>query len=169
MKNVLKLAMLGVLLFAICLSGCTRRLLDFTIVSSQNVDLRIDEADRGERTRGIDRVWWFFLIPLGTANLNEAVDNAIENAGPDYDALIDGAIYFKNMWYILTGESTFIVEGTPVKTSSLYAQIEAEGRDTAKVLETVLYHSSLNKDNSKAIDKIGMVELDPEKPIEAGK
>lgn len=169
MKNVLKLAMLGVLLFAICLSGCTRRVLDFTIVSSKNVDLRIDEADRGERTRGIDRVWWFIWIPLGTPNLKEAVDDAIENAGPGYDALIDGVIYSKVMWYILTGESTFIVEGTPVKTSSLYAQIEAEGRDTAKVLETVLYHSSLNKDNSKAIDKIGMVELDPEKPIEAGK
>jgi hypothetical protein len=131
--------------------------------------MRVDDANRGERTQGIDRVWWLISIPLGTPNLKEAVDRAIENAGPGYDALIDGVISYRAVWYILTGESTFIVEGTPIKTSSLYAQMEAEGRDIASVLETTLYHSSLDKDNTEAIDIIGMVELDPEQPIPAGK
>ena len=170
MKHKLKLVMLVILVSAVFLPGCTRRVLDFTVVSSKNVDLRIDEANKGERTRGIDRVWWFITIPLGSPNLKEATDRAIENAGPGYDALIDGVIYFKQVWYILTGESTFIVEGTPVKTSSLYAEMEAEGRDIGSVLETALYHSSLlDKDNAEAIEKIGMVELGLEHSIEAGK
>jgi hypothetical protein len=145
MKHTLKLALLVTLVLTVLLPGCTRRVLDFTVVSSKNVDLRLDDSAKGERTKGIDRVWWFITIPLGQPNLKEATDRAIEAAGPGYDALIDGVISIKSGWYILTGETTYIVEGTPVKTTMLYGQMEKEGRDIADVLKTTLYHSSLNR------------------------
>ncbi|MCP4569411.1 MAG: hypothetical protein GY841_17690 [FCB group bacterium] len=162
MRSALKFGLLVILVCSISFTGCTQRVLDFTVVSSKNVDLRIGPEGKADRVVGIDQVWWFITIPLGTPNLKEATDRAIESAGPEYDALIDGVISFRQAWYILTGESTFIVEGTPINTKALYAQMEKEGRDIDEVLASTLYHSSLNKDNTEAIKTIGMIELEPE-------
>jgi len=62
------------------------------------------------------------------------VDNAIEIAGPSYDALIDGVIYSNVSWFVFASRHTFTVVGTPIKTSMLQ-----KGADNA----SILYHSSL--------------------------
>ena len=86
-------------------SGCTQRMIDFTVISSKNMQLQFPSEATGPRVEGQDMVL-FVIIPFGTPNLKEAVDRAIEQAGPGYDALIDGVIYQKNLLFLFLQEST---------------------------------------------------------------
>ena len=59
-----------------------------------------------------------FCAPYcGMPNLKQAVDKAIEAAGPGYDALIDGVVF--NRMELFT--SGYVVQGTPIKTTKLRA------------------------------------------------
>ena len=136
------------------LSGCTSRLVDFTVISSKNVEgLRFDPAGKGARVEGSDSVWWFLFIPLGQPNLKNAIDQAIESAGPGYDALIDGVVYGKFTWMLLTSRSGYRVEGTPVKSSTLkLSELQRNGK-------SILFHSSLGRSNEEAVKKIGIIRV----------
>lgn len=87
-----------IVLFTILLTGfinqsCTYRVIDFTAISSKNVTLNLPENSKGQRVKGQDYVTTFLGIPWGSPNLKEATDQAIESAGGEYDALIDGVVY----------------------------------------------------------------------------
>lgn len=151
---------LASLLAFMAVTGCTQRVLDFTVISSKQMEMRIEDAGKGNRVEGKDGVYWFITIPLGTPNLKEAVDRAIESAGPGYDALIDGVIYAQNYWYIVTGYSGYKVVGTPIKTSMLKAELLKDGKDPSLAMDRVLFHSSLGISNDKSIQDIGIVWVD---------
>lgn len=95
----------------LALSSCSQRMLDFTVISSKNVTMRVPNEAKGPRTTGKE------MKTCGTPQLKAAVDKAIENAGPGYDALIDGVVFTRWEFY----RSGYVVEGTPVKTSKLKA------------------------------------------------
>ena len=71
---------------AISISSCNQRLIDFTVISSKNVTLRLPDDGKGPRTTGKE------MKMCTQPMLKNAVDKAIENAGPGYDALIDGVV-----------------------------------------------------------------------------
>jgi len=97
------------------LSGCSVRVVDFTVISTKNVNLSTFE--KGKRVTGEDCVV-VILIPFGIPNMKEAIDQAIEKAGPEYDALVDGVVYQLNHSF-LVGQQCFRVEGTPINTKNL--------------------------------------------------
>lgn len=130
--------------------SCVSRVLDFTIVSNKNVDLRIKDSAKGQRVTGVDSALWILFIPTGSPNLEEAVDKAIEKAGPGYDALMDGVIYSEFFTFLLVSRSGYKVEGTPVKTREIIADLSTHN---------ILYHSSLGIDNKKAIQRIGVTKV----------
>jgi hypothetical protein len=72
------------------------RMVDFTVISSKNITLNVNKS--APRVSA-----WGFTI-------KDAVDKAIEKAGPNYDALIDGVVSRG----VIGG---YVVKGTPVKTS----------------------------------------------------
>ena len=146
-KKLGKVGLLVVMFFVV--AGCSMRVLDFTIVSSKNVEMRIPDSSKGERVVGVDKVTNILGIPLGSANLKEAVDRAIEKAGPGYDALVDGVIYSIFNYYLLFATVGYKVEGTPVKTKDIITSDIADGR--------ILYHSSLGIDNTKALKVMPVV------------
>ena len=149
-----KVVLSGLLVVLIIISmGCSARLLDFTIISSKNVNMQVPDASKGNRVTGVDKVTSILGIPLGTANLKEAVDRAIEKAGPGYDALVDGVIYAVSKFYILFGSSGYQVEGTPIKSKDFRSSGMPEDR--------ILFHSSLGLDNSKALE-VTPVVISPE-------
>jgi hypothetical protein len=158
MKTRRKLLSVLLVVFFI-FTSCSTRMIDFTVISSKNVNLKVKDTGKGERVVGTDYVWWFLSIPLGSPNLKEAVDRAIESAGPGYDALLDGVIYSKFYYFLLTAKSGYKVEGTPIKTSELIVQLNQRGEDVDEFLSGVLFHSSLGKDNTAAIKKIGINEV----------
>ena len=112
MKKLILPLILGGALF---MTSCNYRMIDFTVISSKNVTLRLPDDAKGKKVEGKDMK---FLTPcFGVPNLKTAVDKAIENGGPGYDALIDGVLYQRNA-FLSTG---FVVTGTPIKTSKLKA------------------------------------------------
>lgn len=63
------------------LSGCTTRILDFTVISSKNTNIKVKDTGKGERVSGEDMVTQF-IVPFGQPQVKNAVDRAIEKAGP---------------------------------------------------------------------------------------
>jgi hypothetical protein len=101
---------------AVFLSGCSQRLMDFTVVSSKNIDLSkgADFKRSPSRVTGEDKKGIFMFIPMGRPNAKEALDRAIEKV-PGAVALTDGVITSKWWWIpYIYGESTIEVEGTPL-------------------------------------------------------
>jgi hypothetical protein len=96
---------------ALALSSCNQRLIDFTVISSKNVTLRLPDDAKGPRSTGKE------MKMCTQPQLKSAVDKAIENAGPGYDALIDGVVSGRNEFF----RQGWVVEGTPIKTSKLKA------------------------------------------------
>jgi hypothetical protein len=108
-KIILPVFVIGALL----MSSCNQRIIDFTVISSKNVTLRLPDDAKGKKVEGKDMV---FCAPYcGIPNLKQAVDRAIENAGPGFDALIDGVVF--NRMELFT--SGYVVTGTPIKTTKL--------------------------------------------------
>ena len=136
-------------------SGCTQRMIDFTVISSKNMQLQVPSEATGPRVEGQDMVWWFFFIPLGNPNLKEAVDRAIEQAGPGYDALIDGVIYRKAYYFFVTATHGFKVVGTPIKSSLLQASLQGDDKGLAE--QSTLYHSSLGISNDAALADLKII------------
>jgi len=93
-------------------SGCTIRMVDFTVISTKNA--RVPSVEKGPRVVGKDCVV-VFLFPFGIPNMKEAIDRAIESAGPEYDALVDGVVYMQNYAFLI-GQQCYKVEGTPINT-----------------------------------------------------
>lgn len=152
----------------ITLTACSTRLIDFTVISSKQTEMRVKEVGRGDRMTGQHGVYWFIFVPMGKPNLKEAVDRAIEQGGRGYDALIDGVIYYKSIWYVLTGYSGYKVEGTPIKTSEFEAALLRQGKDPELAMQNVLYHSALGISNDTTIARIGMIEVNDLDDAERG-
>ena len=104
-----KLSFLTLLIAILALTSCSQRLVDFTIISSKNHGLQIDDA-RSDRVVG-ESIGFF-----GTgASIKDAIDDALESAGPEYDLLVDGVINMKSS-FITSG---YVVEGTPVSSRKM--------------------------------------------------
>lgn len=94
-----------IVVFSVFFTGCSYRMLDFTMVSSKNLAIDVPR----EQNR----------VSAKAGSVKGAVDKAIEKAGPGYDALIDGVIYRKETWLLLIVIYNYEVEGTPVKSSEI--------------------------------------------------
>jgi hypothetical protein len=110
MKMLVKIAAIGCLIAL--LSGCTVRIVDFTAISTKNTNIKASKT--GQRVSAEDCVP-VILFPLGIPNMKEAIDRAIEKAGPGYDALTDGVVYSVQQAFIF-GRICYKVEGTPIAT-----------------------------------------------------
>jgi len=138
------------------LSGCSQRVLDFTVVSSKNTEMTIPNDAKGPRVEGSDSVP-VILFPLGNPNLKEAIDRAIESAGPEYDALIDGVLWYK-FFYFIFGSVSYKVEGTPIVSSRINVASAGSDNSNLAMSKPILYHSRTHKSNDKAIEQLGLGE-----------
>ena len=62
-------------------------------------------------------------------------------------------IYSKMYWYLLFARSGYVVEGTPIKTAEIVSRSEDTGNSQGALIDNVIFHSSLKKDNARAISK----------------
>ena len=147
MKN-LKFTFLLLTIVALTFSSCSHRALDFTLISSKNVDLSKGATfERGKsRVEGKDMVHWIIFIPTGTVSIKEALDKAIEST-PGCVALLDGVIYTKFWWIpYIYGQQSATIEGTPLIDPSLaynsdeiptYGKIELDKNGEIKSVEDI--------------------------------
>ena len=99
------------------LSSCTYRLVDFTVISSKNVDIGVDRT-KGKQTEGKKS----YFLGFGW-NIKDALDIAIEAAGPEYDMLIDGVVTYSSYPFVSVVE----VKGVAVKSVELKAALGEKG------------------------------------------
>ncbi|MCQ2226769.1 MAG: hypothetical protein MJZ01_02530 [Bacteroidales bacterium] len=101
------------LMATIMLASCSYRALDFTIVSTKTHAIQVDK-NSGKNTEGKS----MGFLGLGTS-IKDAVDNALSNAGPGYDLLVDGVIYVKDNFFT----SGYKVVGIAINTSQMRAEL----------------------------------------------
>lgn len=114
MKKLLSLSVLASVV--LILGSCTHRLTDFTVISTKNVPLgiestKIKKADT--RVKGVDKSHIIICFPIGSPNMKEAIDKAIHQY-PGCIGLADGVVKSSFWDAILYGQSSYIVEGTPL-------------------------------------------------------
>lgn len=138
--------------------GCANyRMIDFTVISSKDTQLKIDTRAKGSRVEGTDTKW-SFLFSFKRPDLKEAVDRAIEKAGPDYDALIDGVVYYRQDWYLVATKTTFKVFGTPIKTSALQANLQSSDSNIL-ASQSVIYHSFHGISKDEALENLKIIKV----------
>jgi len=108
---------LAVVLMLGLLASCSIRLVDFTIISSKNVGLDIDKSE-GKRVKAEKS----YLLGIGW-NIKDAMDLALEKAGPDYDLLVDGVVRYQSFPFI----ASIVVEGLAVSSSAMKNKLGEAG------------------------------------------
>jgi hypothetical protein len=89
---------------------------DFTVISSKNVNLGFKKSE-GKKVTGKS----IGFLGIG-ATIKDAIDKALESAGPDYDLLVDGVV--KEASYFLA--AGYIVEGIAINSSIKKAELGGE-------------------------------------------
>ncbi len=100
----------------IVLVGCTTRLGDFTVLSTKNVD--VSGLKPGDRFSGEDCVNYALgMIPLGSINYKNAMDQALEKGKGDI--MVD-IVLTSSSWAfpLIWGQACVVVEGTVSQTTS---------------------------------------------------
>ena len=107
---------LSELLLTVLVVGCSSKKLDFTVISTKDLERTIPPESIGERVEGRDEGWVLLGIPFGAPEIKEAIDDALEKAGPasGYNALTDGVLYQTTTFYLVAAKISYKVEGTPV-------------------------------------------------------
>ena len=93
-------------------SGCAIRIADFSVVSIKQSN--IPAKTIGKRVTGENCVFsWFGIDWLSKdPNLKDAIDQAMQSGGPEYDAMVDTSVYRKTgLW-----KSCYMVKGTVIST-----------------------------------------------------
>lgn len=97
MISKFKIICLTIFVCILCTS-CSVRLVDFTTISSKNVNLEVNNSE-GVKTEGSKT----YVFGFGF-NIKDALDLALENAGTEYDILMDGVVRYSNYFFVTTVE-----------------------------------------------------------------
>ncbi len=116
MKNKL-LFVTVVLTSMLLLSSCSMRIIDFTVISSRNHSLNFD-LSQAKEVEGSS----IQFLAIGVT-IKDAMDDALKNAGPEYDLLVNGVVR-EVSYFIAAG---YKVEGLAVSSRKLKAELGEEG------------------------------------------
>ena len=122
MKKVL-LIIIGIALIGLAIITWGKSL---TIIND-GIIITVKSSDKAIESSGEKKVEGDSYHPylIGT-NINEAVDKALEKAGPEYDMLIDATLEV-NYYYMIIYFSNYItVTGTAVNSDELKAEMGEE-------------------------------------------
>ncbi|CAA0230739.1 hypothetical protein ACE1MK_05340 [Tenacibaculum maritimum] len=107
----------ALVLMVVALSSCSMRLVDFTVISSKNVNLEINRT-QGKKVKGKKT----YFLGIGW-NIKDAMDKALESAGPEYDLLVDGVVRYGSYPFV----ASVTVEGTAVSSRSMKNKLGEAG------------------------------------------
>lgn len=136
-RNALLMAVAVAFMFTI--SSCTSRLIDFTIISTKNMQMSID------KTKGKEvKIKMLKAFGIG-AHLKDAIDKAIAAGGPGCDMLVDGVIRYSNYYFV----AGYRIEGVAMNSLKLKAEL---GED--KFDEFMRAHNVVTPENTSNVPVI---------------
>jgi len=126
MKRFIKYSAIG-LAGALLLTGCTNRLGNMTVVSTNNIDGLNAKITTKNRVKGESCIRSFLFIPFGDFQnrLQIATDNAIDNghkAGLEGDVLVNAKINVSDWSLLIYGQNCLTVEGDLIPLSKSMAK-----------------------------------------------
>lgn len=113
MKKILSL--LSALLFLV--PSCTTRIIDLTIATNKNINLDSMSSyvtSTNGRVKGETTKPAILFFNIGTLNVKDAIDDAVQSNGPNCVGLSNVVVNVRWWSIILYGETSFIVEGDPI-------------------------------------------------------
>ena len=113
-KLMLPLLLCGMFMFN---SSCTTRLVEFTVISTKNAEIGANKV-KGKRTEGKKT----YFLGIGF-NLKDAIDAALENAGNDYDLLVDGVVTYTNLPFVVK----VTVKGKAIRSAEMVGELGQKG------------------------------------------
>ena len=115
-RAIRRTGMLLLLAVSLCLSACTTRIGDLTILSTKNIPAEMTVIREGVEGKDCSNII-LLLIPIGTMNptIDGAIDDALDKV-PGADALIDVTIKQYAWTAILFTQACVTVEGTAISS-----------------------------------------------------
>ena len=107
---------MSLLVAMVLLCSCSKHLADFTIISTREVpvgQLGINYVKSNTRVKARDTNSIIFGTAMGMPDIDDAVDKAIDKHSGAV-ALVDVVIKTRSWNFILYGQNSIIVEGTPI-------------------------------------------------------
>jgi hypothetical protein len=107
MKKAL-MSIIALAVVAVAFTGCTRRIGDFTMVTTKNYERQVQYKMVG-RMEGKSIKMMILFIPTGQPDLKDAVDEAIQAGNGVY--LANAVIEYTNWYALLFGQFGYTVTG----------------------------------------------------------
>lgn len=123
-RSIAAAAAVCVLLLA---SGCTTRMGDLTVASTQLAELdgvNLNKAPTAHHVTGEAKSFIFLFIPFGIPHLEDAVEDALVKGNGD--VMTDVTIH-RTGWWFLVGQIGWKVTGDVVQTRGQNSKEGAEG------------------------------------------
>lgn len=130
-----KLVTTSLILLLLTSCSSTTRLVDFTVISSKNHSIKFDLSE-GKQTKGESIHFWG-----SGANIKDAMDEALQNAGPQYDVLVNGVV----REVVKLFSAGYEVEGVAINSRELIALYGNEGYEKWLARQTIFDPVNANK------------------------
>ncbi|MEQ8623857.1 MAG: hypothetical protein RJQ00_08610 [Vicingaceae bacterium] len=121
------------------MSSCSYRLVDFTVISTKNAEIGADRS-KGVPTEGKKA----YIFGFGW-NIKDATDAALENAGKEYDLLIDGVVNYVSYPFVAVVK----VKGVAISSAQLQSDLGIEGYN-----DWLKAHNISNGENVEVVEVI---------------
>ncbi len=156
-----KNSLLMVAALVMLMTSCTNRLTDFTVISTKSVPIgnqptELKKAD--VRVKGVDKKHIVLFFPIGFPNLKEAIDKAIAQY-PGAVALADGVVKSKYMHFLLYGQDSYIVEGTPLYPADLKSNDQTNSNSSVNGSVMRIVHQVNTEKNVTEVAKMYEVSV----------
>ncbi len=145
MKKIFSLIFL--LMLGLGLNSCTTRVMDYTILSTRNVDLTGSKylVQSPDLVKGYDTVAYILIIPTGRLSIKDAIDDAI-NKVPGCVALANVKIYQTAVPLILVNTVSYVVEGNPIIDKRILNAFQKVGKKDIPSKYIYSYYDEKKKD-----------------------
>jgi len=112
-----KLKITLILLTILTFTSCSQTILNFVVLGPNVSNVNIDKS-KGVQTEGKS-----VSVFIQGLSINEAMNDALKNAGGSYDMLVDGEILFEQYPFIIM----YVVKGTAMSSKDLKASLGEKG------------------------------------------
>lgn len=125
---------------SILVQSCSFRLIDETTIIKTEKNFIEQDRSIGKEVEGNQ----YFPYLLGY-NIQGAIDEAFENAGEEYDMLINLSVDTKHYYFVIYFSQYVVVKGTAVNSDELKAEMGDEKYSKWISQQNIIYKNEVEK------------------------